>query len=630
MKLYRNRVVLAALLGFGICASAASATTLRIVSYNIDCADQGSDNNITGSTHSLPTVVQAIGLHHIGTNAQPFDVMSCEELNSTTLSNFVVQLNAIYGAGTYAFDPTTDPNTGGGPDGIIYRTNTVQVVSARALKTGQTVLLQSNGTYIAAHSPGGGVNGVTRAPMVYRLRPVDFGSSADFYFYVSHARSTSDDSVGDARYAEAQEVRSDAKYNLPAGAHILYGGDWNLFNGSGENAYKCLTGQTTSDGINWSDTSVIWANTNQTQAYDPMSKTTPPTTVTWANVAGDNANYLYDDATEGSFAMSSRIDIQLPNAPMFGAYNSQGGMQLAPDTSDPFDTSNFPSSQYPYAFETFGNNGSTPRGSTPTSPSNHSLDDLTNTVPSAATVYADLVEVGSGSNFTGSDHYPIVGDYNVVVAPTAPVASFAGSPTNGTAPLRVTFTDTSTGSITNRFWDFGDSSTTNVTTNVVAHTYAAGTYNVSLIVNGAGGSGTNTQAAYITVLTAFQSWQIQYFGSTNNPAADPNADPDGDGQNNLAEFLAGTDPTNGTSALQITSVVVTGSDVVIDWTAGLGTTNVVQSNGGLPDGSYTTNFSDLSTLIILPPGSGVTTTNYTDPSGATNVPARYYRIRLQQ
>ena len=102
-------------LGIAMCALDAGGTTLRIVSYNIDCADQGSDNNITGATHSLPTVVQAIGLHHLGTNAQPVDVMSCEELTSTTLSNFVAQLNTIYGAGTYAYDPTTDPNTGGGP-----------------------------------------------------------------------------------------------------------------------------------------------------------------------------------------------------------------------------------------------------------------------------------------------------------------------------------------------------------------------------------------------------------------------------------------------------------------------------------------------------------------------------------
>jgi hypothetical protein len=397
----------------------AQARTLRIVSYNVDCSDQSSDGNITNSFHSLPTVVQAIGLHHLGTNAQPVDLMSCEELNSTSLSNFCVQLNLIYGPGTYAYDPTTDTNTGGGPDGIVYRTNTVQVISARCLLDGQTVLLQPNGTYASAHSPGGGVNGVTRSPMLYRLRPVDYGSNEDFYFYVSHARSTSDDAVGDARYAEAQEVRSDSKYNLPAGAHILYGGDWNLFNGSYENAYKCLTGQTTSDGINWSDTSSVWANTNQTQAYDPISKTVPPTTFTWTNATSDIVTYLYDDATEGSYAMTSRLDIQLPNALMYAAYNPNGGVQFAPDTADPYDISNFPASQYPYAFETFGNDGSTTRGSPATSSSNHSLNDLASTTPSASTVYTDLQEAGtsSGSTFVGSDHYPIFSDYNIVVPP---------------------------------------------------------------------------------------------------------------------------------------------------------------------------------------------------------------------
>ncbi len=413
------------------------AKTLRVVSYNIDCADQGSDNNITGSSHSLPTVIQAIGLHHIGTNAQQVDVMGLEELKSTTLSNLVVQLNSIYGAGTYAFDSTTDPNTGGGPDGLIYNTRTIQVVSARALLTGQTVLLQANHTYTTAFSPGGGVNGVTRAPMLYQVRPIGYGSTNDFYMYVSHARSTSDDSVGDARYAEAQEVRSDAKYNLPTGAHILYSGDWNLFNGSGENAYKCLTGQITSDGIDWSDSSSFWANTNQTQGYDPTSKTIPPTITTWANVSGDNANYLYGDSTA---SLASRIDVQLPNAPMFGVYNNKGGVQLAPDTSDPFDTSNFPAAQYPYAFEVFGNNGSTPRSGTVTNSANHSLDDLASTVPNAATVYDDLKLIGSGSSFTGSDHYPIVGDYNVVMSstPIPPVLIPQGFRTNGNFQIKLT------------------------------------------------------------------------------------------------------------------------------------------------------------------------------------------------
>lgn len=428
------------------------STTLRVVSYNIDSADQGSDNNITGAAHTLPTVVFAIGQHHLGTNAQPMDIMSAEELTSTSLSNFTTQLNNFYGAGTYAYDTTKDTNTGGGPDGLIYNTHTVQVVSARCLRDGDVVLLQSNGTYTSAHSQGGGTNGVTRSPMCYQIRPIGYGTTNDFYMYVSHARAgSSDNSLGDARYAEAQEVRSDAKYNLPAGAHILYGGDWNLDNGSSENAYKCLTGQITGDGINWADTSSIWANTNQTQGYDPTSKTSPPTITSFLNKTNDAGTYLYDDSTDaGTFAMSSRLDVQLPNALMFAAYNAKGGVQLMSDTNDPYDSSNFPSSQYPYAFEVFGNNGTTPRGSTVTDSRNHSLDDLTN----AATVKIDMMR--DSTNDLGSDHYPIFGDYSVVI-PTQPV----------TPPIRPTLLPQG---FTNGYFQLKLSSTSNTTFHIQAST----------------------------------------------------------------------------------------------------------------------------------------------------------------
>lgn len=438
MKLARRGILLATSLWIFAGAGAAAGKTLRIVSYNVDCADQKSDNNITGSTHSLPTVLRGIGLHHLGGNAQPIDVLGLEELTSTSLSYLTTQLNAIYGAGVYAFDPTTDPTTGGGTDGLIYNTTTVQVVAARALMTGQNVLLQADGTYIAAHSPGRGTNGVTRGPLVYQLRAVGFGAGSDFYLYVSHARSTSDNAVGDARYAEAQEVRSDAKYKLPPGAHILYSGDWNLFKGSGENAYKCLTGQTTSDGIDWSDTGAIWANTNPTQGYDPMSKTRPATTVTWGNVAGDNASYLYNDSTT---SLTSRLDVQLVNRAMLGAYGNQGGVQLAPDMADPADSANFPAAQYPYAFETFGNNGSGGLNGASTKAANHALDDLSSTVPSAATVYADLELTGGGSTATGSDHYPIVGDYLVLPPPS--VLTAQGFGVNGYFQVKLTSTPNS-------------------------------------------------------------------------------------------------------------------------------------------------------------------------------------------
>ncbi len=136
-------------------------------------------------------------------------------------------------------------------------------------------------------------------------------------------------------------------------------------------------------------------------------------------------------------------------------------------------------------------------------------------------------------------------------------------------------------------------------------------------------------ALVVTNLTAFQQWQIGYFGSTNNLAADSNADPDGDGQNNLAEFLSGTSPTNGLSALRIISAPRQSDNVVITWTTAGGRTNAVQATAGAANGSYTTNFVDITAWPhIIIDGSGDVTTNYTDIGGATNRPSRYYRIRL--
>jgi hypothetical protein len=77
----------------------------------------------------------------------------------------------------------------------------------------------------------------------------------------------------------------------------------------------------------------------------------------------------------------------------------------------------------------------------------------------------------------------------------------------------------------------------------------------------------------------------------------------------------------------VTSSVLTGNDFVVTWqTAGV-RTNVVQASNGGADGSFNTNFEDISgPIIISVPGD--TTTNYTDHGGATNFPSRFYRVRL--
>lgn len=87
------------------------------------------------------------------------------------------------------------------------------------------------------------------------------------------------------------------------------------------------------------------------------------------------------------------------------------------------------------------------------------------------------------------------------------LAGFSGSPTTGSAPLAVTFTDASTGSFTNWLWNFGDGiSVTNTSNANVSHTYtSAGSYSVSLTVSGSGGSNTLTQSGYIVVSAAATS-----------------------------------------------------------------------------------------------------------------------------
>ena len=83
---------------------------------------------------------------------------------------------------------------------------------------------------------------------------------------------------------------------------------------------------------------------------------------------------------------------------------------------------------------------------------------------------------------------------------TLPIASFASDKTNGLAPLSVTFTDTSTGTITNRNWNFGDGATTNIVTTNIVHTYSSvGTNTVTLITSGPLGASTNQQIGFIIV-----------------------------------------------------------------------------------------------------------------------------------
>jgi len=127
-------------------------------------------------------------------------------------------------------------------------------------------------------------------------------------------------------------------------------------------------------------------------------------------------------------------------------------------------------------------------------------DGAASSEPSPAHVYAtagsydvSLTVTGPG----GSDQRVEPG-FVVVTAPGAPIAIFDASTTDGVLPLTVSFGDLSTGDIDSWSWDFGDGAVSTLQDPV--HMYAAvGTYSVTLVVAGPGGTSTSTRTGLVDV-----------------------------------------------------------------------------------------------------------------------------------
>jgi subtilase family serine protease len=78
-------------------------------------------------------------------------------------------------------------------------------------------------------------------------------------------------------------------------------------------------------------------------------------------------------------------------------------------------------------------------------------------------------------------------------------------------------------------------------------------------------------------------------------------------------------------AFQITGIAEQGNDIWITWQTSVGSTNTLQATAGGTDGSYNTNNF---TAIFAVTNTVGTSTDYLDVGGATNLPSRYYRVRL--
>ncbi len=81
------------------------------------------------------------------------------------------------------------------------------------------------------------------------------------------------------------------------------------------------------------------------------------------------------------------------------------------------------------------------------------------------------------------------------ITESLPIANFTATPTSGTAPLVVQFTDTSTNLPTNWNWSFGDG--TYSTAQNTSHTFTPGIFSITLNVTNTQGSNISTRTAYI-------------------------------------------------------------------------------------------------------------------------------------
>lgn len=97
-----------------------------------------------------------------------------------------------------------------------------------------------------------------------------------------------------------------------------------------------------------------------------------------------------------------------------------------------------------------------------------------------------------------------------------PEAAFNGTPTSGTSPLLVQFTDQSTGQITSRWWNFGDN-TGSAAINP-SHTFASiGSYTVTLTITATQGTDTEVKPSYINVIEPPPTADFSAFPTRGQP-----------------------------------------------------------------------------------------------------------------
>ena len=208
----------------------------------------------------LETVLWAIGEEVVNGFAKPIDVLAVQEQTSsaTTTQAIVAVLNDIYGPGIYARATLDGARTSGSlRPGLIYNTTTIELIEQVAFGTAST----------AAQA---------RQTLRYRLRPMGYGPSADFFVYCNHYKAGTTGSDLNRRDIEAHALRMDLD-GLGEGTHAILAGDYNIQRSS-EASYQTLLSPGSGQAFdpinqpgNWNNNEAFRAVHTQAPATDPPS-----------------------------------------------------------------------------------------------------------------------------------------------------------------------------------------------------------------------------------------------------------------------------------------------------------------------------------------------------------------------